>query len=125
MDKETTYTTTTQTVSDNQSTSAVQTEPIAWTFDTIKTLLTSSDSTLEQHRYALLSQQTLYMAIFFGLLETIELSTGTKTRALCAAWERKETRAFGDVLLNHSQFTLPDVLKAIKLLDSKVSESTF
>ncbi len=54
-----------------------------------------------------------------SLLESIELSSGTKTRALTACFEDARMRPLATHLLGHAQTTLPEVLKATKLLDSR------
>jgi hypothetical protein len=61
----------------------------------------------------------VYAVTLLSLLESIELSSGTKTRALTACFEDPRMRALGVHLLNHEQTTLPEVLKATKLLDSR------
>lgn len=109
-----TTTTTTTTVGDDSSVTAKK-----WDLLAVKRLLTSVESSLDDHRQALQTNASIYTVTLLSLLESIELSSGTKTRALTACFEDARMRPLGTHLLGHAQTTLPEVLKATKLLDSR------
>jgi hypothetical protein len=76
------------------------------------------ESSLREHVETIGEHRGLYVAVASLLLHyRVELTAGTKARLLAAAWHAKEYD-FGDYALSFGeQFMLPDVLRALRMLD--------
>ena len=97
----------------------------------LKLLLTGERSTYTQHLEAQTRHRTAYLALLRVLMERrVELSHGSKARALAAAWARRDEEMTSYVLGGAAHgllgsdsttpdvFGLADVLKALRILDT-------
>jgi hypothetical protein len=76
------------------------------------------EATLAAHLEAQTNEGARYVATLLLLLQTgVELSPGARGRTLAAAWARRD-HALADHLLAQKGWGLPDVVKALQLLDT-------
>lgn len=76
------------------------------------------EATLSAHKKAQTDEGPRYVATLLLLLQSgVELSPGARARTLAAAWARRD-HALADHLLAQKGWGLPDVVKALQLLDT-------
>jgi len=91
----------------------------AYSATELKNLFLQESTTFKEHFDAQTQQYPVYASVLLLLLnQGVELSTGTKTRVLAACWARKDHELSQYCLSKIEQFGLPEILKAVNLLDA-------
>eukprot|EP01099_Mayorella_cantabrigiensis_P003827 TRINITY_DN287_c0_g1_i1.p1 TRINITY_DN287_c0_g1~~TRINITY_DN287_c0_g1_i1.p1 ORF type:complete len:548 (+),score=92.80 TRINITY_DN287_c0_g1_i1:208-1851(+) len=85
----------------------------------MKSFLLREGTTFFEHLERQTDEYDYYAAVIILLLEkSVEISFACKSRALAAAWARKDYKLANIFLNKEDWFVLPEVLKALKILDA-------
>eukprot|EP00128_Syssomonas_multiformis_P000387 Colp12_sorted_trinity150504_noHs@31483 len=91
---------------------------------TVSFFLSTTQTFLEHYEAQKNDRNTYFSVLLLLLARNIELGHGCRARVIAAAWARNDLEMANKLLALTKQFALPEVLKALSLLDSrrKVSE---
>ena len=85
----------------------------------LKRMLTGDLRSLMDHIRAQQEQTELYTAVLLLLLRNgVSISSATRSRVLAAAWARSDVVLVDHLLAQKDSFGLPEVLRAVKVLDA-------
>eukprot|EP01099_Mayorella_cantabrigiensis_P003834 TRINITY_DN287_c0_g4_i1.p1 TRINITY_DN287_c0_g4~~TRINITY_DN287_c0_g4_i1.p1 ORF type:complete len:752 (+),score=166.70 TRINITY_DN287_c0_g4_i1:194-2257(+) len=85
----------------------------------MKTFLLRDGTSFQEHLQRQKEEYDYYSVVILLLLEKgVELSFAGKSRALAAAWARKDWELSDIFLSKEEWFSMPEVLKALKILDA-------